>query len=79
MADKIVQIAEANQETRALIEEGLREQYQADNRQIPQNFVDIVNTLTALATEYGVKNLSGKKLDTLCFFANGIDRKIINF
>ena len=60
MADRIAQIAAANADTKALVEEGLREQYKADNKEIPQNFIDIVNTLTALTVEYGVGNLSSK-------------------
>ena len=60
MADRIAQIAAANADTRALMEEGLREQYKADNREIPQNFIDMVHTITALISEYGVNNLSKK-------------------
>ncbi len=60
MADRIERIAAANAGTKALVEEGLRERYEADNKEIPQNFLDIVNTITALAVEYGVGNLSSK-------------------
>ena len=58
MADKIEQSAQENEEIRAQVEAGLREQYEAENREIPQNFVEIVNTITALANEYGITDIS---------------------
>jgi Ca2+-binding RTX toxin-like protein len=56
MADKIKELADSNATAKSQVEEGLRESFQEQGKDIPSNFVNIVNSITALINEYGIKS-----------------------
>lgn len=53
MADNITGIAQSHPTERAQVESGLREWLAENGKDIPQDFVDLVNLITATAVEYG--------------------------